>query len=897
MTRVAALGLLLAGLAAGAQQPADDRDDGLALVASQLEQALVKSDPAMYLALVAPGSDHASTRGFAEGAFVPGVTRAVVRERDRAPLAGAAEGEGYRVLFEVFIERGRAARIATWQFDLRKSGGDGGAAGWFVVGVQQLSSVDGLHRLTLNPTKHFTAKSLVVTAPDLALELPSGDVFVAETPDGVTGLVLKGRGTMRFEPPAPAERGQLRIFAGADTLTSPFEIAYVRINPFEFESRVTPGALTQRPMDAGEFRRAQEFFTEQVGLTFALNLSDLSRETWSLTPPFGDFLAEVRTRRQGTLTYARSGNEPEDITLFDRKRRKNISVYASPEKRAVLGRHYDEDLLSDYDVLNYDLDANFWPERQWVDGRTTIRLKTTRSIATLTLRLAETLTVHSIVSPDLGRLLFLRVIGQNSLIVNLPATLVDDTPLVLTIVYSGRLEPQSLEREAIAVEQEQQEMPVIIAEPRAIYSNRSYWYPQSTVNDYATATMRVSVPLDADAVASGELRESRVVAVPTGEGSELRKLLVFNAALPLRYLSCLITRLNQVVAADVQVGAAQGRDVSAALAATRTVKPEVASVALSIKANPRQQSRGRAMLEQASSMIRFFSSLTGGAPYPSFTLALSESELPGGHSPAYFAILNQPLPMSPLTWRGDPVVFDAVPTFFLAHEIAHQWWGQSVGWKNYHEQWISEGFAQYFAALYAREERGDEVFVNVLRQMRRWAIEHADQGPVSLGYRLGHIKGEGRVFRAVIYNKGAMVLHMLRRLVGDDPFFAGLRRFYQEYRFRKASTDDIRRTMEAESGVSLERFFEQWIEGTDIPRLAFRSTVSPEGKTAVLRFEHVGRVMDVPILVTLVYESGTSDELLVRVTDRVAEVKVPLTGRLRDVVVNRDNAALAEILR
>jgi aminopeptidase N len=138
---------------------------------------------------------------------------------------------------------------------------------------------------------------------------------------------------------------------------------------------------------------------------------------------------------------------------------------------------------------------------------------------------------------------------------------------------------------------------------------------------------------------------------------------------------------------------------------------------------------------------------------------------------------------------------------------------------------------------------------------------------------------------------------MLRRLVGDDPFFAGLRRFYQDYRFRKASTDDFRRTMEAESGVSLERFFEQWIEGTEIPRLSFRSSVSQDGKTATLRFEHVGHVMDVPILVTLVYESGTSDELLVRVTDKVAEVNVPLTGRLRDVIVNRDNAALAEILR
>ena len=68
-----------------------------------------------------------------------------------------------------------------------------------------------------------------------------------------------------------------------------------------------------------------------------------------------------------------------------------------------------------------------------------------------------------------------------------------------------------------------------------------------------------------------------------------------------------------------------------------------------------------------------------------------------------------------------------------------------------------------------------------------------DQGPVYLGYRLGHIRGDSRVFRALVYNKGAAVLHMLRRLVGDDAFFRGLRRFYRDSRFRKAGTEDFRR--------------------------------------------------------------------------------------------------------
>ena len=63
------------------------------------------------------------------------------------------------------------------------------------------------------------------------------------------------------------------------------------------------------------------------------------------------------------------------------------------------------------------------------------------------------------------------------------------------------------------------------------------------------------------------------------------------------------------------------------------------------------------------------------------------------------------------------------------------------------------------------------------------------------------------MFRALVYNKGGAVLHMLRRLLGDDVFFAGVRRFYREYKFRKAGTEDLRRALEAESGRSLEIVF------------------------------------------------------------------------------------------
>jgi aminopeptidase N len=276
-------------------------------------------------------------------------------------------------------------------------------------------------------------------------------------------------------------------------------------------------------------------------------------------------------------------------------------------------------------------------------------------------------------------------------------------------------------------------------------------------------------------------------------------------------------------------------------------------------------------------------------------VALIESDLPGGHSPGYFAVLNQPLPASPLVWRNDPVAFSNYPDFFIAHEIAHQWWGQAVGWRNYHEQWISEGFSQYFAALYAQHQKGDDVFVSMLRQLRKWSLDTSDQGPVSLGYRLGHIRGESRIFRALVYNKGAAVLHMLRRLIGDDEFFRGLRRFYRDSRFRKVGTDDLQAAMERESGKPLERFFQQWIYGATIPRVKVAYRV--EGAEVVLRIEQVGEVFDLPVTVSLQYADRKPVEVLMPVTEQVVERRVALVGVLRGVEISKDDGMLAEIVK
>ena len=262
-----------------------------------------------------------SREEFATALARPAPSRIVVTERDRATL----EPAGLRVMIEVFVERGFEGAVSTWRLDVLP--GPTADGGWRISTVTRLSVVTGLYRLSLNPSKQFDVRDLTVRAPDITLTMASGTAFVAETLEGPTAVVLLGRGRLRFAPPAEAERTQVRIFGGSEVLSTEVDAAFIRVRPAEFPAMFDPASLVPRPASQDDLRRATAVFESYIGRTLQIDLSGISRDRWSLTPASNDIILELRTRRFGTLTYARSNGDAEDISFFDRRHRHNISVY------------------------------------------------------------------------------------------------------------------------------------------------------------------------------------------------------------------------------------------------------------------------------------------------------------------------------------------------------------------------------------------------------------------------------------------------------------------------------------------------------------------------------------------------------------------------------------------
>lgn len=160
----------------------------------------------------------------------------------------------------------------------------------------------------------------------------------------------------------------------------------------------------------------------------------------------------------------------------------------------------------------------------------------------------------------------------------------------------------------------------------------------------------------------------------------------------------------------------------------------------------------------------------------------------------------------------------------IAHEIAHQWFGNSATEKEWQHIWLSEGFATYFTNLYLEKTYGKKALDEQLEKDRTRVVKFYPSYPnpiVESNYKeLMHL------LNANSYQKGAWILHMLRRKLGDEVFQKGIVSYYQTYRLSNANTADFQREMEQVSGQDLTSFFQQWLYTAGHPQLKMEATIT-----------------------------------------------------------------------
>jgi Carboxypeptidase regulatory-like domain/Peptidase family M1 domain len=190
--------------------------------------------------------------------------------------------------------------------------------------------------------------------------------------------------------------------------------------------------------------------------------------------------------------------------------------------------------------------------------------------------------------------------------------------------------------------------------------------------------------------------------------------------------------------------------------------------------------------------------------------------------------------------------------YVAPHEIAHQWWGHMVGWKTYHDQWMSEGFAEFSASLYVQQVLRDEHryldFWNKQRDRitqsspRTHGLKPYTVGPVTQGSRLRSGK-TGAAYQFLVYPKGAYILHMLRMMMsdprsgGDKRFMAMMQDFIKSHYNEDVSTEDLKKTvekhmtkqMDLDGNGRMDWFFNEWVYGIEMPRYRFEYQLAADG--------------------------------------------------------------------
>ncbi len=295
---------------------------------------------------------------------------------------------------------------------------------------------------------------------------------------------------------------------------------------------------------------------------------------------------------------------------------------------------------------------------------------------------------------------------------------------------------------------------------------------------------------------------------------------------------------------------------------------------------PQSRDGGFYDYELALPILAFFDSLVAPFPYEKLANVQSTTRF-GGMENA-----------SNIFYDERSVTGQRSSEVLIAHEIAHQWFGNSASEADWPHLWLSEGFATYFASLWMEHAHGEAKLWQELEADKRTIFRTAPKGPLVPTV----VKDPMELLNANSYEKGGWVLHMLRMELGDDLFFEGIRSYYAEYQGNNSTTQQFQAMMEEVSGRELDDFFAQWVFGEGSPQLKATWTLQDSALTVNLRqTQAAGQRWNVMVELGVVIE-GQADMhyLSIRSDKRAVTETFVLPGKLKEIVWDPRKKLLAE---
>jgi hypothetical protein len=685
-----------------------------------------------------------------------------------------------------------------------------------------------------------TIENLLLRRDAATFLLRRGEFHLAEPVNGkVVAAVFLGSGEFFLRPPTVGEQRNLAIFTKEPTLTESFSELVLHFTDSTYDEIVRVGSVAKKPIPLKAaaalkdredlLRKGRRFLDENIAV-FLLQYNLPARLLADLYDPehAGFFNAFIKGERFEDLMFRVDPRgvplvEPEEVVLvsFDDKTLGIWNAFRLQSLKAPGQR--DED--------NQVMDIEHQSIRATIDGtvlrakvRTRFRLLVDGS-RTLHFNLYGTLRVTKVREESGAELPFV----QES---------TDKNP-GFSVIF-----PKPLQRGLVTLEFEYAGDGAIAREGTGNYTleARENWYPFSTFGDRATYDMEFRIPKDLVLVASGEPQGSSQV------GDEI--VSSWSSDVPLAVAGFNLGRFKKTEIRDERlkyvIESYANQDPTDLLSQIRKLVDigTFDTIALMDKAR-----------DEARISMSIYQNYFGPLPYG--RLAMTQQAAPN-FGQAWPMLIYMPITAYLDSTHRNEIGFTGAEDFFKIvgpHEVAHQWWGHIVGWKSYRDQWMSEGFAEFSASLFAHLVYGQEQFLDFWKDQRRRILERNESGrrPVdvaslTMGYRSDNAR-TGYVARNLIYPKGAFILHMIRMMMydhreaSDARFMAMMRDFVKTHYNQNVSTEDFKRAvekhmtadMDAARTKTMDWFFDQYVYGTAIPTYKLDSQFESSGNQTTVR--------------------------------------------------------------